>query len=160
MSGDVLRVVFDCGVLIQALAFPLGPSGRCVRGVTADAFELVMPACVWREFQVVTSRPRVMARFQLTPEKVSRFVADLVPLSVTVDVRPIRFDRLRDRADMDYIAAAIETKAGYLVSRDQDLLVLDGHEELSAVAPGLRVVDPANFLRLVDPTDETGFSRF
>ncbi len=58
----------------------------------------------------------------------------------------------RDPADSVFIYLVIETGAEYLVSRDRDLLDLCADADFSAVFPGLKIVDPSQFLKAVRAT--------
>jgi uncharacterized protein len=50
---------------------------------------------------------------------------------------------------LKFLECAVGGKADYLVSGDQDLLVLEVYE-------GIRIVTPAQFLSIVFPPDESG----
>ena len=72
--------------------------------------------------------------------------------------RTIRF--ARDPSDEKFLNLCVAGGADFLVTHDHDFGSPELLGELRRVVPGLRVVDPVAFLRSVDPTDETGFSRF
>lgn len=53
----------------------------------------------------------------------------------------------RDPNDDKFIACAVATGAGYLVTEDKDLLALDGY-------CGLKVLSPAEFTQVLDADEE------
>jgi predicted nucleic acid-binding protein len=71
------RVVYDCNVLLQALAAPHGPSGRCVQLAIGGAVELFVSPEVLEELRDVSSRPRVVAKLRIVDPV--RFLRDFAP---------------------------------------------------------------------------------
>jgi putative PIN family toxin of toxin-antitoxin system len=142
------RVVFDCNIFHQAAISAGGPAAACLREVEAGSVTLLMSAEVWAEISDVLSRPHLTRKFAtLTPERIARFLG-FIERSVEwiVDV-PRCFALPRDPKDEPYVNLAIAARAGFLVSRDRDLLDLMGDVAFRERAPGLRIVDPATWLR-------------
>ena len=105
---------------------------------------------------------------RLTDETVTAFLHRLVELAPPRADVPTGFSYPRDPKDEPYLNLAVAEKAVFIVSRDNDLLDLmrddnpDG-QGLRAVAPGLRVVTPPEFLAIVrslteekEPVSEEG----
>ena len=66
-----------------------------------------------------------------------------------IDISSMRIERIvRDPNDDFLIASALKGDADYLVTWDNDLLILDGH------VGSLRIVSPAQFLTELDSTGE------
>ena len=57
----VMRVVFDCNTLLQGLASPGGPAGRCVQLALDGKVSLFVSPAVVEELRDVASRPKVFA---------------------------------------------------------------------------------------------------
>ena len=68
--------------------------------------------------------------------------------AVAVDEVPEDYALERDRKDEPYLNLALEARAGYLVSRDRDLLDLMS-DEVSATYPELIIMDPPSFLQAI-----------
>jgi predicted nucleic acid-binding protein len=57
-----IRVVFDCNTLLQALASPGGPAGRCYQLASEGRFSLFVSPTVLSELRDVTSRPKLVQK--------------------------------------------------------------------------------------------------
>lgn len=153
--SDGARVVFDCNVLLQALASPGGPAGRCVQLVLDGRVLLFISPMVIEELRDVASRPKVVAKLRLAADRVDEFIDAIGAAStVLVDV-PELFRYARDPDDAHYVNLALAADARCIVSRDSDLLDLVTTSVADAVDfrtqfPRLRIVDPVTFLRDFD----------
>lgn len=58
----------------------------------------------------------------------------------------------RDPKDEPYLNLTATSKASYLVSRDNDLLDLRKDEEFLQLLPGVTILDPVEFLKVVRAT--------
>ncbi len=99
-----------------------------------------------KEVAEVINRPRIAQMYGLTE-------ADRAALLRRIDRRgdkAILKRRLpvhvRDPKDEKILATALDGKADYLVTGDEDLLVLNGHQELGP----LRIITVTEFLDLVE----------
>jgi predicted nucleic acid-binding protein len=104
------------------------------------------------EVRDVLARPRVQRQFPaLTGDLVDRFVAALERQALVIPEVTRVFAYERDPKDEPYINLAIAAGAGYLVSRDTDILDLAKPTDLDGVrlqrhAPHLRILGPVSFL--------------
>ena len=139
----MFKVVLDTNALVSARLRPDGNCGELLRLAAAGAFEIVLSAPILAELHDVLHRPRIQKRLGADPERVAleyvqaiyaagRMVTDLPEVSLVVD----------DPNDNHVAAAALASGADYLVSGDQDLLVLD-------VVGSTRCVTPATFLAIL-----------
>lgn len=108
-----------------------------------------------REIEDVLFRPPVRYKFaRLTDDRAERFLRKVAGLAAIVHEPPPVFPFARDPDDSPYLDLAIACQSHYLVSRDNDLLDLakpgdpDGMR-LRELAPDLRIVTPAEFLRAI-----------
>jgi putative PIN family toxin of toxin-antitoxin system len=142
----VIRAVFDTNVFLRAL---INPHSRCGRLLDefADDYELVLSPAIVREVLDVLHRPRLRAKFpQITQLDIGRVIA-LFEQAVVVepqDVPPIS----RDPDDDKFLACARLARAGYLVSEDKDLLVLENYE-------GTRICQPVEFIAVLEAAERT-----
>jgi uncharacterized protein len=120
-----LGVVFDCNILLQAVARKTGPAAACLRLAEEGFVQLSLSEEILTELSGVLNRPTIRARYpELSDEIVENFLKGLRSTAeITSDV-PKRFSYLRDIDDEPYLNLAIEAEATYLVSRDKDLLDL------------------------------------
>jgi len=137
----MVKAVFDTNVFIRAL---INPHSRCGRLLdeSADAYELVLSPAIIREILEVLHRPRLQAKFpQIAHLDIERIIAVFEQAQVveTPDVPAIS----RDPHDDKFLACARAGRADYLVTEDNDLLVLGAYE-------GVRICQPAEFIALLE----------
>jgi len=115
-----LRVVVDTNVLISGLLFGGEPekirelwiAGRLVPLLSSETFA---------EFTKVLSFPK----FRLSPTEINMLIEEeLLPYSEVVAVTKDATGTCRDPKDDKFLALAASGKAAYIVTGDQDLLVL------------------------------------
>lgn len=150
-----LGVVFDCNILLQAVARKTGPAAACLRLAEEAFVQLRLSEEILTELSAVLKRPKIRARYpELTDETVEDFLKALRSTAeITSDV-PKRFSYPRDIDDEPYLNLAIETEANYLVTRDKDLLDLmtshtDECKEFRQKFRSLTVIEPIEFLKEV-----------
>lgn len=119
------RVVLDTNCLVSALLFSRGrlawlrhawQSGRFVPLVNRDtATELIR----------VLGYPK----FRLARSEQDALLADFLPHTETVAIRrrPVNLPKLRDPADLVFLALTVRAKADALVSGDRDILSVRKH---------------------------------
>lgn len=137
-----MRAVLDANVYVSALVKPEGPPGQILdRFVRLAAFELVLSPAIADEVLATLGRAKLRRYFQpgVTPAAWFARVAEAA-LAVSGDRRIPRV--CRDPDDDKYLAAAVEAKAEYLVSGDEDLLILGTYE-------GAAIVRPRTFLGIL-----------
>jgi putative PIN family toxin of toxin-antitoxin system len=150
-----LGVVFDCNILLQAVARKTGPAAARLRLAEEGFVQLVLSEEILTELSGVLERPAIRTRYpELTDEIVEDFLKRLRNTAdLTSDV-PKRFSYPRDIDDEPYLNLAIEAEANYLVSRDKDLLDLmtgynDECKRFRHRFRSLTVIEPIEFLKQV-----------
>ncbi len=149
------KVVFDCNLLIQAVAFEGSAGAKCLRLVESGAVELLVSGPTLGELRRVLGYDRILAISpSMTQQRIGAFVQRLTFRATFVrHVRHV-MSYPRDPSDEPYINLAVAGKARYLVTSDRDLLALmTGYSALCKqfrrkIRP-LRVVNPVDFLRAV-----------
>ena len=122
------RVVFDTVVFVRALLNPRSACGRILFAFQ-DRYHLVLSTSIMVEILKVLARDQLVERFHLRqtdyPRAVSRLF-EVMKAAETVD--PTIIDPVaRDPNDDKFLAVARAAGAAYLVSEDNDLLVLGAY---------------------------------
>ena len=107
-----------------------------------NAYLLAVSPEVRAEVQDVLTRPKIRKKFpQITDNDVSRTMAVLDGgLQVQPDSVPVAS---RDPKDDKFLALAVTAKATYLVSEDNDLLVLNPYQQI-------RILNALDFLHEIE----------
>lgn len=136
-------VVIDTNVWISGLLTGSGAPAQVTRQVVRTG-QPVFSAMTFAELKERLWRPK-FDRY-ITLEQRKRFLVDLESIAHWVDVPPAIAEKAgcRDPADDKFLHAALAAGAGWLVTGDQDLLVLTE----TALPLGVRILSPADTLRL------------
>jgi putative PIN family toxin of toxin-antitoxin system len=136
----MIRAVFDTSVFLRALINPHSRCGRLLDEFAGD-YELVLSPAIVREVLEVLHRPRLRARLpQIARLDIARIILLFEQAQV---VEPNDLPAVsRDPKDDKFLACARSAEAEYLVTEDQDLLVLEAYE-------GTRICQPAEFIALL-----------
>ena len=133
-----LRVVLDTNVLVSAALTPGGKPRRAV-DLAARRGLLLFSSATHDELAEVLARPR-LARY-LPAGEPGALLGRIGPVSLRVDPAE-RIAACRDPKDDKFLDAAVYGGADYLVSGDEDLLVLHPFR-------GVPILTPAAFLEAV-----------
>jgi putative PIN family toxin of toxin-antitoxin system len=156
MPQDKIKAVFDCNVIWQSFFFGNGVAARCKKLADDDVITLFLSAEVLEEMREVMNRPEFLAKFESVTEKmIEKYLEQLAKKSVFTRSVPKKFTLSRDRDDEPYINLAIQSKADYIVTRDNDLLDLmtgfdDDSKEFRQKFRLLKVIEPIEFLKIVE----------
>jgi len=137
-----VRAVLDTNVFVSGLMGVKGPPRRIIDGWLDGRFTLVTSLHLAEELAHVLDYPRIADRIRLDRAEMDAILAALVSES---EIVPGELDLpgvTRDPKDDAVVASALEGKAEYLVSGDEDLLVLEMYE-------GMLVVTPRQFLEIL-----------
>lgn len=139
------RVVIDTNVFVSA-CLGRGAAVEVIRACLLGRAQALMGTALLGEYEEVLSRPALMAKSRLTPtereELLDIFLASCEWTHVYFGWRP----NLRDEADNHLVELAVAGAASFIVTRNlRDLQ----RAELSF--PGLRCLDPANFIKEIAP---------
>jgi len=125
-----VRVVFDTNVLIAAFLTEGLCSGLLIRA-RKQAFNLVLCDDIIREFEDV-----LIKKFKITSMDISAISAIVSETASEIlhKVNPIP-NVCRDPNDDMIIACAIEATADYIVTGDEDLLILGKYKDILIINP-------------------------
>ncbi|HEX4795247.1 MAG TPA: putative toxin-antitoxin system toxin component, PIN family [Humisphaera sp.] len=149
-------VVFDCNILVQALAFESGPAAQCVRLVETGRVKLFVSRATLAELRRVLGYEEVLSISEnMTPIRIAGYLDRLAYRATRV--RRVRhvFHLPRDPDDEAYVDLAIAARADFLVTRDKDLLSLASSHSATAkqfrrLTHPLEVLGPIDFLRRLE----------
>jgi putative PIN family toxin of toxin-antitoxin system len=143
----MLRVVFDTVVFVRALLNQNSVCGRLVFG-HMERYQLCLSTPLVIEILQVLARDELVGKLERRRGAYVHIVAGLLESfqrAMAVEISSIPAIS-RDPKDDKVLATASAAGADYLVSEDQDLLVLDSHE-------GTRIVNAITFLRILEQQD-------
>lgn len=139
-----MKVVFDTVVFVRSLINPHGRWGKAVFG-HADSYSLILSQPILAEIFDVLRRPELTRKFRsLQGMNIARVLEILGQAQVVEVMMTPRASR--DPKDDKFLATAQAAGAAYLVSEDEDLLVLGEYE-------GVKIVDTATFLAILEQGD-------
>ena len=121
---EPVRSVFDCNVLLQAMANPNGPAGACLNGVRSGRVHLILSRPVLAELVEVAARPVLARKLAVSPARTDAFVDELLAISTMLDSVPSNYQHPLDPKDSMYVDLAISADARLITSRDRHLLAL------------------------------------
>ena len=159
-AADLPGVVVDCMVFVQAAANLKSPAARILDLLDQGRITLYVSKVILAEARYVLNRPDVRASLhKLSDVAIEALFERLDQHATLMRQVPRRFVYARDPKDEPYINLAIETKADYLVSRDDDLLDLMRWEKEEGRAfqkrfRFLKILTPEEFLAIVESVSE------
>ena len=128
----MIAAVFDSSVVAAACGWTAEPY-RCLVLVAQRAVRSYATQEIVAEWRVTIQKMHhVGANFQRSPWPT---LEGLIELSRFVTPVPLGKQRSRDSSDDPYLACALAAKARFVVTRDQDLLVLGKPFETEIVTP-------------------------
>ena len=135
-----MRAVPDTNVIVRA-AFRRDDPDSLLRQARRGAFEIVTSSALLSELASVLKRAHIQPKLGWSDDQIESFVQALREASSVVSPKS-RIQVVRDESDNRFLEAAIEGQADYIVSADDDLLVLGDYE-------GIGIVTTARFLAIL-----------
>lgn len=130
----MIRAVIDTNVLIRAAIRPQGTLGPIPRRLREGAYLLIISDVLFDELIEKLREPRLGNKYNLREQDIKDFVGELaVSGRIVTPTREIRV--CRDEDDNRVLEAGVAGQVDYIVTTDQDLLVLDPFEEIRIVRP-------------------------
>jgi len=125
-------VVFDTNAVVSAILWPRSISRRCLAGLARRQYAIALTQDLFDEYE------RIVAEFQPRfPACTSAGALSWLRLKARwVDPAPLGKLRSRDPKDDPVLACALAARAKYLVTRDEDLLVLGKPFGMQIITPG------------------------
>jgi len=127
-----LKVVIDTNILISSTIASKGKPNQVIQAWKKGLFFLVISDQILEELRDVAKKERLRNKYRLFPERI-HVLAETLKIGAEKTV-PLSEQRLsissRDAKDNILLACASGGKADYLVTGDEDLLVLNGNSLL------------------------------
>jgi putative PIN family toxin of toxin-antitoxin system len=151
MNERKLRVVLDLNILVSAYFFSKldAPPRRILQAALDDYFILLHTDDYCADLVAAFSKEKFaerLARISQTPQSL---VDIIVNMGEGVLPQEVPSHIVRDADDVVILACAVKGIADYIVTGDQDLLILESYHEVP-------IVTPAKFLAILSlPTHPT-----
>ena len=142
MTND-LRVVVDTNVLISGLfGIRNSPSSKILKAIRNRQVILVTSAVILEEVGNVINRDRIVKLTKMSEGERKDFMDGLIERSDITKGKQLS-QISRDFKDDKILACGVEGKVNYIVTGDEDLLVLNEYK-------GIKIVKPKEFSKLID----------
>ncbi len=141
----MLKVVIDSNIWISALLVAQGKSRELINQFDSGAFAVSYPAWLVVEIRKTASKPRLALRIR--PDDLLNLIALIEQQGILVEpayLAPVS----RDPKDDVFLACALASRSDYLISGDEDLLVLDEYR-------GTKIVTVSQFLEILSDHDKS-----
>lgn len=136
----MLRVVFDTVVYVRSLINPKCYSGRIIFQYYTD-YQLFVSREVVIEILEVLARDEIKSKFKFIRGMNIRRVLEIIGEAKVVQLKKIP-GISRDLKDDKFLATAKEGKCNYLVTEDEDLLVLKKYK-------GTKIINTTTFVKIL-----------
>lgn len=126
-----MRLVLDTNVIIAAFAS---------RGLCAEVFEICLSdhAVILSEHIISETYEKLVKKIRLPENTAQSIIEYLRDTAEVVEPEPIDESVCRDKDDVKIIGTALKGKAKFIITGDDDLLVLKSYK-------GIRMVTPREF---------------
>jgi len=156
LPDEIVRVIFDCSLFVQAFLNPTSAANRCLELVRRGQAQLFVSPATLTELKEVLSRPRILNLLpHIAPEQTDNFLGDVVAHATNLPAVTEKFRFERDPKDAPYLNLAIAADADYLVTRDRDLLdLMIGYsaecKEFRQRFRKIKIIKPEDFIRALE----------
>lgn len=134
-----MRIVADTNIVVSGFLFG-GLPLRVLDAGRLDIIEMCTSKALLEEFAEVIERPQFDRKFEETGITRRRMVSDYAAISTIVQITKLRDRISRDPDDDEAIACAVAADCEFIVTGDNDLLVLKEYKSI-------RIVTAADFLK-------------
>jgi uncharacterized protein len=133
-----MRIVLDTNVWLSGLLWG-GVPAQILQLVEQGQLEAIVSEEILIELRQTLDRPKLQKRLNQLGIDANAIMLAVRQAVVIVESEVIQVDNLRDPKDAIIIAAAISGEAAFIISGDQDLLVL---QEISSIP----ILSPRDFI--------------
>ena len=144
----MIRAVVDTNILIRALIKPQGTVGPMLVHLRNRAYILLYADPLLAELIAKLSLPRIRDRYRVSTQEVEAILS-LILLRGEPVVSVPHIAACRDPEDNVILEVAVGGKADFVVTGDQDLLVLHPFQ-------GIPIVGPPRFLQVLETKSSGG----
>ena len=129
-----MRAVIDTNILIRALIKPDGTVGPVLRKLVAGAYTIIYSEPLLKELLAKLVLPRIRDKYHINDDAVEALL-EVIALRGKLVLPERTVHVCRDPNDDMVIETALAGNARYVVTGDQDLLVLKSFEAVRFVTP-------------------------
>lgn len=141
----MIKAVLDTNILVSSAINTKGSiSQEIYQKSKLKHFLLITSPLILSEMDETLHKERITKRYQYSDEELQEIVSNVASVSYIVPGTS-RIEVVRDPDDNKIIAAAIEGRADYIVTRDKDLLDLKEYQEI-------KIVSPESFIKILRST--------
>jgi putative PIN family toxin of toxin-antitoxin system len=138
----MMRVVIDANVFVSAALKPHSKPAQIINLVKEGKIALVLSHDILEELKKVFRYPKIRKELRLTVSEIDEALAEIAPGAIRTPGK-IRMRAVKeDPEDNRYLECAVEGQADFIISGDHHLTDLHVFE-------GIKIVDPATFLRIM-----------
>jgi hypothetical protein len=130
-----LRAVLDTNVFVSGLMGVNSPPRQIVDAWLDGRLTLVTSLYLVDELAHMLSYPRITERIPLDESEVDAILAALLSQAEMTPGKLALPGVTRDQKDDAVVACSVEGEADYIVSGDENLLVLDVYKDIKIVTP-------------------------
>lgn len=139
-------VVIDANVWVSAFISPSGYSAQLLDLWLDQQFEVVVSLPLLEEIARVLQKPRLQSRYGYLSPEIKRYLT-LIKDGAIIVYSSATLDLCRDPKDNYLLEAAIEGRADFIVTRDDDLK--GDHKLITHMKHlGVQVITVSSFLRI------------
>ena len=141
----MIRVVLDTNVFVSALLISDSPPARILELALEGQLRLVISPGIIREIGLVWQYPKIiksLKKHRLREDEVAETMLKILKIATITSGAEIAKGVSPDPGDDMVLSCAVEGRADFIISGDQDLTELNVYE-------GIRIVTPAGFLKLL-----------
>jgi putative PIN family toxin of toxin-antitoxin system len=131
----MITVVLDTNAIVSAIFWPKSISRRCLAGLARRQYGMAVSRDIFQEYESIAAD--LQPRFPACNS--GGALAWLRLKAIWIEPALLGKQRSRDAKDDPFLACALAARAKYLVTRDDDLLIL-------GKPFGIEMIAPADFL--------------
>ena len=132
----MIRAVLDTNIMISALLWD-GLPGQILQAAFNELIEVLLTEALLNELIDTLSRNKFAAQLVQRQMTVNSIADQYRSAAIFVDPADIPKDAVRDPKDHMVLACAVGGKVDYIVSGDNDLLVIGSYGGVAIVPPDL-----------------------
>lgn len=147
MTEPLLRVVLDINIIVSSYFFSnsASPPRKVYEAALSKRYRLLHSSDYCDDLRAVLNKEKFTERLARIDDTAESIVDTVRKLGDAVQPASVPVGTVRDADDVLILACAAGGKADYIVTGDNDLLVLKTYQEIS-------IVTPAHFLTIMSPT--------
>ena len=140
-----LRFTIDTNNVISGTISPGNYASHLLASWSKGAFAWIQTSQTFHEVEAVLHREKFRVKYGFQQEEIQAFLSTLATGATFVTAMPLSNLPLhsRDKKDDIFLACALSGECDYLITSDEDLLVLNGRPELET----LHIVPAEKFLK-------------